>query len=572
MKNPLLSIVTISSVLPIYKLNRDENNQQFNSQMPATNIVMYKFAENEYEVIGQKYLYSIGEKVILIHPDSNLIGDNAELVFESYIMPDGDKKKCKLGKNNRVRAISFNFAKTNSLSDVSKIYSNGILIPSTLLMDLKLSDSILPDMTDNMWNELLPTLPELLGVTKIESETDNSTGTKNQNKKGDFPQFLIKSDETNFKNARRSDINLMMKDEIVATFKTDGSSIKLFYMQHPNRKINEAFINVFRKNNCIPFNVEEEMEIELGYEPIYDTGDVMYKQLDNKHTDRITNYFGICSRNFQLQMFGTNLKHFKSNYNVITKTVEEKEVHDKSHPYYGSCFFYTGLSTDTNFDYNSQTLIIKANLMQLIDNYINDEANQFYTFDSLKQYLLNTIAEQDKCKITIEQVEKLFADIALYNLDKSIFDKEFTLSNNEWVSTGFPYLNKLIDYCINTNQSIALGGELCGQGMAGSGNKYNPHSSKTRDIEFYQADIINTNVVPIRSEVLPMVKFFEIMTILNFKTVEIMFQQQFELVDDLHNKCKEVFDKRVFEGLVLRNINNPQYSFKYMNEEYDSKK
>ena len=58
--------------------------------------------------------------------------------------------------------------------------------------------------------------------------------------------------------------------------------------------------------------------------------------------------------------------------------------------------------------------------------------------------------------------------------------------------------------------------------MNGSGNKYNPHSLKTRDIEFYQADLINSTLISIKSEMLSMSKFFDIMTILNFNTVKIM--------------------------------------------------
>ena len=130
------------------------------------------------------------------------------------------------------------------------------------------------------------------------------------NKSGNFPSFLIKSDENNFKNASKKEIDNMLNEEIIATFKTDGSSIKLFYIQHPNKDINKTFNTIFKRNNCIPFNIEELMELELNDTLIYNNvlnKKIQYKELNDKDEYRITNYFGICSRNFQLQLFSYNI-------------------------------------------------------------------------------------------------------------------------------------------------------------------------------------------------------------------------------------------------------------------------
>jgi hypothetical protein len=431
----------------------------------------------------------------------------------------------------------------------------------------------------------------------------------------------------------------MLDNEIVATFKSDGSSIKLFYLQHPNNKINTAFINVFRKTNSIPFNIEEEMEKELGYEPIYDELDnnIMYKQLNDKHSDRISNYFGICSRNHGLNMFGSNNSNFIESYNVITKDVVDDEgktktIQDKHNVNHGLVYKLNpkviekmlsderlvDIRDDSTTSVNMNTflnhLVIHKPVMELIDKYVSNCKNNNISvkFEDVLTYIsINLIEntnkleelnlmlsglEQDESKLTeiikykteINQLTKLSLQIVslgdyfnefnykfeiLQIIDEhNLSDKQFSLSNNEWVIAGYSNLNKLVDYCIRTNQSLALGGELCGQGMKGSGNKHNPHSTKPRNIEFYQADRINKINGYYQSEVLTMIDFFNLTDTLNLDTVELMFKSKFNTVEELHQKCKQEFNKQIFEGLVLRNMNDTKYSFKYMHEEYDSKK
>jgi len=198
MINPV-EIVTITVKYPLIKKGTGEE---------ATNIELINFSflngeECGFNVVSQKDLYQIGDKALYIQPDY-CVPDTK--LFSSFITPNGDPKKSKLGRNNRIRAIKFNFTKENS-SDV--IYSNGILLPENEV-------DIPEDVND---------LAEFLNITKYEEPEKFGTG----NTKGNLPGFLYKTDEENSANLK-SYINRLIEsgESIGYSLKIDGSSFSLY--------------------------------------------------------------------------------------------------------------------------------------------------------------------------------------------------------------------------------------------------------------------------------------------------------------------------------------------------------
>lgn len=197
----LSTIVTVKSFTPIFK-NEEE----------ANNIHVVNFEENDFKVVAQKSLYEIGNKVVYIYPDTNLpqlnesgvYDEPQRAVFNSYFFPDGNPNKSKLGSNGRVKAVKFGFTYDNG----RKVFSEGILIPC-----------IIPeDVTD---------IDEYLGLFKEEKEV------RQANVKapvaGDFPSFISKSDETNYKKVSNQ---IRYDEELIGSLKIDGSSITVYFINH----------------------------------------------------------------------------------------------------------------------------------------------------------------------------------------------------------------------------------------------------------------------------------------------------------------------------------------------------
>ena len=164
-----VEIVEVNKIIPVYKNGEEANSIQ---------VINFKFKNGDecgYNVIAQKGLYEIGSKACYIQPDYCLsdIG-----LFNSFTMPDNDPKKSRLGKNNRVRAIKFNFSFANS---TDPIYSFGVLLPKSEVDSFIGKDSDTDDIT------------EILGITKYEEPETAGFGLI----AGDFPSFLYKTDEEN---------------------------------------------------------------------------------------------------------------------------------------------------------------------------------------------------------------------------------------------------------------------------------------------------------------------------------------------------------------------------------------
>jgi RNA ligase (TIGR02306 family) len=203
-----VEIVTVTRIIPIFKNSEPAN---------AIEVINFDFLNGDecgFNVVSQKGIYQVGDKAIYIQPDYCL--PDTEL-FKSFTAPNGNPNKSKLGKQNRIKAIKFNFQFEDS-SD--PIYSNGILLP---LDEVGLPPEVgsKPEDRDESFD-----IAEFLGITKYEEPEKFKTG----NSKGNLPGFLYKTDEENAANLQ-SHINRVLAagERIGWTLKVDGSSFTQYF-------------------------------------------------------------------------------------------------------------------------------------------------------------------------------------------------------------------------------------------------------------------------------------------------------------------------------------------------------
>lgn len=172
----------ISKLAPLYKDGEE-----------ATKIELASFSNNSYNVVVGKNLYKIGDEVILIFPDTQL-PEREE--FHSYLAPDNDPEKSRLGKvggiRDRVRAIKFNFSIYKNTN--TPVYSEGIIIPNIDIEEDKLD--------------------AYLGLFK-EEEPEECGRSKG------LPRGLSKTDEVNIK---KDTSGFVAGNTYAFTEKIDGSS------------------------------------------------------------------------------------------------------------------------------------------------------------------------------------------------------------------------------------------------------------------------------------------------------------------------------------------------------------
>jgi hypothetical protein len=196
-------VVTIKGFTPIFR-----------EGVEAQNIHIVNVEEHGFEVVSAKGLYSIGDKALFIKPDFCL--SNISL-FSDFIAPMGDIKKTKLGKNNRIRAVKFNFFK----KDYNKVFSNGVMLPLHEVLTYLIDNNIIikEDLTDVYSIDF----DSVLGITKyVEEETPNSEDNP-------FPSNVYTTDEDNILN----NINLFnnfIGNTFIGTQKVDGSSMTVSYL------------------------------------------------------------------------------------------------------------------------------------------------------------------------------------------------------------------------------------------------------------------------------------------------------------------------------------------------------
>lgn len=155
--------------------------------------------------------------------------------------------------------------------------------------------------------------------------------------------------------------------------------------------------------------------------------------------------------------------------------------------------------------------------------------------------------------------------LSYFGYDRGIYTE--VESESEFVKVGKSYLDKLVEYCTERKLSVALRGELVGQGASnGSGNKNNPHAKIDPTIYFYGADWFFSN-----AERMPHEDYVNLVVALGFSHPTIVFNQVFETREDLLKACEEYFANNMIEGIVVRSLDG-KLSSKILSLAYDSKK
>lgn len=155
--------------------------------------------------------------------------------------------------------------------------------------------------------------------------------------------------------------------------------------------------------------------------------------------------------------------------------------------------------------------------------------------------------------------------------DLNIYEEQ--INDDTFIKYGLPILTKLHE---NGYTNIILRGELAGRDCKGSGNKINPYSKLANQVYIFGVDVWDENLkMAVRQEPFEVVKHTEILGLNRVKAFNVFNAKSKE---SLEKHCNEIFQNeanngRIIEGLVLRVFtDNYQFSSKYMNDEYDSKK
>lgn len=168
-------------------------------------------------------------------------------------------------------------------------------------------------------------------------------------------------------------------------------------------------------------------------------------------------------------------------------------------------------------------------------------------------------------KVTGRRKKTLFETILFWKKpDLNIYSE--VESDSDFVKYGKPYLDKLITFCKYYGLNLVLQGELCGQGMKGSGNKNNPTAKEETDVIFFNICKYENQSVRVDEET-----FVTSAQMIDFKIPKLYFDRVFNTVEEIKQECESIFKTELIEGIVIRDENH-NFSTKYMNNEYDSKK
>ncbi len=197
-----------------------EVKPMFREGQPASNIEYVTFTDNDYRVVSQKGIFRPNDEVCLVYIDTNLLKNE---LWDGYINPtdiNGNPVGSKLGGDNRVRSIKFNFQDENG----DLVYSQGIAIPAKKVYNFLTKKLVSHESLDD------ESFEKEIGLTKIsttESEQSSKTGTgiKPADQKGNLPFFLYKTDEPHLQKK-------CIDEENTKTYgfflKRDGQSITVY--------------------------------------------------------------------------------------------------------------------------------------------------------------------------------------------------------------------------------------------------------------------------------------------------------------------------------------------------------
>jgi hypothetical protein len=135
--------------------------------------------------------------------------------------------------------------------------------------------------------------------------------------------------------------------------------------------------------------------------------------------------------------------------------------------------------------------------------------------------------------------------------------------SNLFIRLSGKYLDKLHQH---NYDNILLRGELCGQGSYRK-SSHNPHRNEKLGIKFFGVDKVIEGI----TVKLPHDEQLEIINNLGIESVPIIFDKEFETIEQVITECEKYFEANLVEGIVIKTPDN-SISCKYINLVYDSKK
>ena len=147
---------------------------------------------------------------------------------------------------------------------------------------------------------------------------------------------------------------------------------------------------------------------------------------------------------------------------------------------------------------------------------------------------------------------------------------ETSPSDDAFVVHGMKYIKRMLEVGYT---NLILRGELHGRASKGSGNSRNPHAKLDPNILFFNIDKVENGIARKVSRD----EFRKISKNLHLDVVPELFTMTFNSREEIETACEETFQKykqnhnMLIEGIVLNSWDG-QFSCKYMNNEYDSKK
>jgi hypothetical protein len=168
-------------------------------------------------------------------------------------------------------------------------------------------------------------------------------------------------------------------------------------------------------------------------------------------------------------------------------------------------------------------------------------------------------------KVTGRRAKTLLEKLMFWKkVDLNVYEK--VLNDSDFVKYGHEYLQRLESHCKAYKVNLILQGELCGRNLKGSGNKNNPHSKEKPDILFFNVCEYKEQSVRLDEQT-----FQNICYSLNLPSPPVIFNQNFNTIEEIEEICENYFKDNLVEGIVIRDEFH-NLSTKYMNSEYDSKK
>lgn len=157
-------------------------------------------------------------------------------------------------------------------------------------------------------------------------------------------------------------------------------------------------------------------------------------------------------------------------------------------------------------------------------------------------------------------------------IDPTLFEPVYTVCKDSWRDMGMPVLEKLKEYCGHEGIGLAVRAELVGGSLKGSGNKHNPRSKDAPHIRLYGIEKYDDRIGRFVATEPNAFRLEEFSKILGIEYCGVVFCKLFQNVEELRDACESYFKNNLVEGIVVRPYYGTEFSLKYMNLEYDSKK